>query len=150
MTLRQLGAILALLPASICLQAAELDDQAVWMQVDQQTGLIAEFPAVGRAEVIQDMGMLRSDLSEQRDELAHEADKKKFSVQDGVITAVMPGGLLYAAVRKQQHMQALTELHAVESQLDQLTSDSIEFTSAMYRVAGVRTEPGKVMVAALF
>jgi len=44
-------------------------------------------------------------------------------VKDGLITLVMPGGLLYAASRTHEHQQAADRLAAVDKEMDGIGED---------------------------
>jgi hypothetical protein len=77
------------------------------------------------------MGDLRSDLQGRKVRLSHQAETKEFTTKDGIITAILPGGLLYAAIKKQQHFQAVSKVKAVDEKLAELNDNLTEFHSSM-------------------
>lgn len=59
-------------------------------------------------------------------------EENRLDAKDVLIAVILPGGLLYAAVRKGDLEQAKVELAAVSEDLDELSRDRL----AMQAVAG--------------
>jgi len=145
MFIRQICALLTLLPAPFYLSAGEVTPgfsttpDAVWVEVNQQNGLITALLTVTPDRLIQQMGSLRSDLQGRKARLSHKAEAKKFTTKDGIITAILPGGLLYAAIKKQQHWQAVSKVQAVDEQLAELNENLDEFRASTVGTSIVAT-----------
>ena len=65
----------------------------------------------------------RSDLEVQRKTLAARIEKLKFNTVDALITIVMPGGLLYATVKRTKQTQRRQNLNLLTQDIEQLTGD---------------------------
>jgi len=145
MFLRQICALLALLSASFYLSASEATPgilttpDTVWVEVNPQNGLITALPTVTPDRLIQQMGSLRSDLQGRKARLSRKAEAKKFTTKDGIITAILPGGLLYAAVKKQRHWQAVSKVKMVDKQLADLNQNLDEFRASGFGTSIVAT-----------
>jgi hypothetical protein len=70
---------------------------------------------------------LQARLGQRKAELSVDEEAARFDAKDAVITLVMPGGLLYAAFRQQQHYQSASQFEQVSDQLDELRSDLVAF-----------------------
>lgn len=138
MSLLRLGALLALLQISAASQAAEAGTPAgassePWVEVNTGSGLITNLPAVNVNGLLAEMGEVRSSLQSRKEKLARAARASKFDLKDGLITVVVPGGLLYAMAVQQRHHRAMEKLAEVTVHLDNLTEEIIEFRSATTR-----------------
>ena len=92
---------------------------------------------------------LHSKLQLQKEELARLEQDRKFNFKDGLITVVVPGGLLYAAAIQQRHKQTKMALDNVTIRLDELTQEIIEFrftTSRQSLLAALRQPDAVTMV----
>lgn len=123
---------LALVPAlmfSVQTASAQEDDNAFknWLEFEHSEGLTTNLPTLPRAELKAQLAELQAELGERKAELSVEEEESRFDAKDAVITLVMPGGLLYAAFRQQQHHQTASQFEQVSDQLDELRSDLIAF-----------------------
>ncbi|MCP3670878.1 MAG: hypothetical protein GY814_10680 [Gammaproteobacteria bacterium] len=100
--------------------AAE-SSQALYVDYDNDNELVTNIPTPDTQELFLKVWELNNSLESKREKIAQSVKDSKFSVKDGVITAVVPGGLLYAAHKKLKHSQEKKKLAQVASQLDDVT-----------------------------
>ena len=98
-----------------------------WLKVQHSEGLTINLPALSRAELKARLAELQARLSHRKAELSVHEEDARFDAKDAVITLVLPGGLLYAAFRQQQHHQTASQFEQVSEQLDELRSDLVAF-----------------------
>jgi hypothetical protein len=72
----------------------------------------------------------RSTLQGQRDALAKQVAKQRFSSLDTLITIVMPGGLLYAAIKRGSQLEKRQDLAQLTQDINQLSGDLQSFEIA--------------------
>lgn len=101
--------------------------QSQWFQTEDSRGLITNFPALPRTQLIRQMGELRAELQDRKASLAVEEAQGRFDAKDAVIALVMPGGLLYAAYRQQRHHRIAAHEQQVSSELEELQADLVAF-----------------------
>ena len=82
-----------------------------------------QLPAVDRAILADDISTLRSQLIQRKQDLGEEVAERKMDGSDAVITAIMPGGLLYAGYKKMRYEQARDELERVAADIEELNGD---------------------------
>jgi hypothetical protein len=73
------------------------------------------------------MEAICADLEMQIAGLTRLAKEKKFSVKDGLITVILPGGLIYAAIVQQQYDQAVIRIKNAAARLDEMTRSLTEY-----------------------
>ncbi len=105
--------------------ATQLDDgSAAWMANRSLeaagNGLIYSLTVIDRQQLIKDIQALSQQLKQRQEDLSDTIQKNSFTATDALIVAAMPGGLIYAAVKRQRSRQAEKELDQVNSQLDNL------------------------------
>lgn len=137
MFILRLSAYLLLIQISLSTQATGLiaepivpTDASIWIQMDSQSGLVISLPAVSPYELMEQLAKTQSELEAQKSDLTRIAQESKFTIEDGIITAVMPGGLVYAAYVSQRHLRAVTRLASVSRQLIELSEDLSKFRAA--------------------
>ncbi|EGV49891.1 hypothetical protein [Candidatus Endoriftia persephone] len=96
------------------------------LQVDSQ-GFCSSLPSVDRVELSQHILKLHNNLQHQQAELTRAEIEKRFDSTDAVITIILPGGLLYAAYRKADHLKTKARLEQVSSDLNRLSVDLVAF-----------------------
>ena len=88
-------------------------------------GFIFDIQQVDPALLAEDVEKLRGFYIRHQHELAQKVDDKKLNAGDAIITVIMPGGLLYAGYRKQEHEKAKQALLVVTTELGELSDDLI-------------------------
>ncbi len=113
-------------------QAAEAVDTtgqgSSWFYMEQDNGLITNVPAAENHELIGSVRELKQSLSDRKEVLSNTVQEKKFKPKDAVITAVMPGGFLYASYKMMSYNNAKAELVALNSNIEELTMDMVRLT----------------------
>lgn len=89
-----------------------------------ETGLVYSLPVINQKQLASQIQDLSQQLRHRKADLSQRIEQNHFTATDAVIVAVVPGGLLYAAVKKQRTAQAERELSQVVSQLDSLAEFS--------------------------
>ena len=95
----------------------------------QDSGLVANFPAHDASATLQHVRSFQSNLQTRQTQCAENVENTRFKAHDTLITIVMPGGLLYAAAKKQQHEQAKQAYADITQQLQELQQDLAHFKS---------------------
>ena len=90
---------------------------------------VIQLPAVDHAALIEQVTTLRSQLIERKQVLAQTVEDKKLDSGDAIITAIMPGGLLYAGYKKARYEQARNELAQVNADIESLSGDLLAVAS---------------------
>ncbi|WP_428605613.1 hypothetical protein [Sedimenticola sp.] len=83
-------------------------------------GLLYSLPVVDRQQLSSEIHTLSQQLKQRREDLAQIIEQSQFTTKDALIIAALPGGFIYAAVKKQRSHQAQQEMSLVVSQLDSL------------------------------
>lgn len=81
----------------------------------------------------------RTTLQKQRSLLAKQVEKQRFSGLDTLITIVMPGGLLYAAIKRGNQLEGRQQFAQLNQDIHQLSGDLNHFEIAY----------GKMQIASL-
>ncbi len=88
-----------------------------------------QLPAVDREALIEQIVKLRSQFIKHKQALVQMVADKKLDGRDAVITAIMPGGLLYAGYKKARYEQARNELASVSTDIQELSADLLSLQS---------------------
>ncbi len=117
--------------------AEELTPQNQFICLDQGDGLRVTIPIFEEQALLNRLAVYHSDLNKQRSNYADRLENTKFDVKDVLITVIMPGGLIYAAAKQQQHNQVKTDLQDISKQLAELKLDmnQLALKSSMQSVA---------------
>jgi len=91
--------------------------------------LAIQLPEVDREALIEDLRTLRSQLIVRKQMLVLRVEDQKLDRSDALITAIMPGGLLYAGYKKARHEQTKSELAAVVADIEDLSGDLLAVQS---------------------
>jgi hypothetical protein len=94
-----------------------------WVETTGPRGLVGQVPDVDPQQLAENIEVLRDELLENQQQLVRTVEKTRMGAGDAVITAIMPGGLLYAGYRKREHSRARTALAAVSAAIEELTRD---------------------------
>lgn len=91
--------------------------------------LAIQLPDVDRAALMEQIRTLRSQLIQRKQALAQSVADRKLDGSDAIITAIMPGGLLYAGYKKARYKQAKDELARVSDDIEEFSSDLLAMQS---------------------
>ena len=95
-------------------------DLAVMVNSDN---LYIDLPSVDYNQLLKKIKSTRDYLTGQKQKYSKYLDKNQLNANDAVITAVLPGGLLYAAIRKSNLNQAESNLVEIKALITDLSSD---------------------------
>jgi pyruvate/oxaloacetate carboxyltransferase len=88
------------------------------------TGLLGfQLPDVDRGALVEKVEMLRGQLIERKQALARSLEDKKLDSGDALITAIIPGGLLYAGYKQLRYEQAKEELARINAEINEFSDD---------------------------
>jgi hypothetical protein len=121
----QLTLSLLLFSFSAVTVARPLDTQAdEWTHSrtleSDSSGLIYTLPEINPHALQSEVNTLSQQLQQRQEDLSAFIQENQFSATDAVIVAALPGGLIYAAVKKQRSVHAEKELNGVRNQIDAL------------------------------
>jgi hypothetical protein len=97
-----------------------------------EAGFYIDLPAVSPDQLVNLLRAYRASLIHQEEVLTHYLDEHKLTAKDTLLTVILPGGLLYAAIRTGDLEQAKAELAEVTDALAELARDLL----AMRAIAG--------------
>jgi hypothetical protein len=120
-TPHRLYTIIAMFFTAFMLQSAHAEQTLV--PISDTGRFTIQLPAVERAVLIEQVVTLRSQLIEHKQALLQNVADKKPDGRDAIITAIMPGGLLYAGYKKARYEQARNELASVSADIEELSAD---------------------------
>ncbi len=103
------------------------DDRFIKQDTD---GFCTSFRVVENGTLTKRIRAGRSTLQQRQATLAQRVSKQKFSGLDALITIVMPGGLLYAAIKRSNQLVKRQELTQLTQDINQLTGDLLTLESA--------------------
>ena len=128
------------MPVSVCAETATTPvtaDRHIrnFAPIANDGGFYIDLPAVNSSQVIGLIRAYRASLTHREQAISRYLEENRLDVKDMLIAAILPGGLLYAAVRKGNLEQAKVELAEMSEDLDELSRDLL----AMQAVAGELT-----------
>ena len=120
-TLNRLFISIAIFCAAFMLQTAHAEQAPVPMSALDQ--LVIQLPVIDHEALFEQVSKLRSLLIQRKQELVQIVADKKMDGGDAFITAIMPGGLLYAGYKKARYAQAKNELARVSANIEEFSGD---------------------------
>lgn len=134
-----LAAFLSIITVPVAALAETSADPAItdtqiptFAPVANDAGFYVALPAVDTDQLIARISAHRASLTHREQEVRQYLDDHQLGAKDVLITVIMPGGLLYAAVRKGNLQQAQADLDQITAATDELSRDLL----AMQAVAG--------------
>ncbi len=124
-TRNRLFIALVVFTASFMLQPAHAGQAP--LPVTNQPG--TQLPAVDRVALVKTIKKLRSQMIARKQALVLSVAEQKLDGGDAVITAIMPGGLLYAGYKKIRYDQAKNELARVSAEIEEFSADLLAMQS---------------------
>lgn len=121
--------------AGLTVQAGDFNNsvsyKAGWLYINQDDGLVVNIPAQETYEVLNQAQSVKSGLLAQKNRSAEEVENTRFKTSDTIIAMIMPGGLIYAAHKKQKHHQAKEDLTTITTQLEGV-KEGLDFLKIAY------------------
>jgi len=115
------------------LQTARAEQAPV--TVDALDQLVIQLPEIDREALIEQVSTLRSLLIQHKQKLMQIVADKKLDGGDAFITAIMPGGLLYASYKKARYEQAKNELARINADIEEFSGDLLVLQFSIVPVA---------------
>lgn len=106
-----------------------------WPTSTNGGGYFIDLPAANAKQLIVQIRTYRASLTQQEEEITQYIDENQLDVTDTLISVIMPGGLLYAAIRKGNLEEAKSELTRITADMNELSRDLL----AMQVMAGELT-----------
>jgi hypothetical protein len=125
---------IALFLVTALLQTAHADQTLQTTSLPTDLDGVA-LPDVDRETLVADLEQLRSALIRHKRELAQQVEDRKLNGNDALITAIMPGGLLYAGIRKARYENAKGALAALEADIAEMSADMLAMQDLTTTVA---------------
>jgi hypothetical protein len=94
-----------------------------WTRTANDAGFYIDLPAVNYNQLIGQIRIVLTSLTHRQEEITRYLDENQLDAKDALITAIMPGGLLYAAVRKGNLELAKAELTEITEAMAELSRD---------------------------
>ena len=113
-------------------------DSFVTLEIMDPDGVVVQLPTVDPLILLARVNARRSGLILRKVELIKQVEEARMDTGDVVITALLPGGLLYAGYRKLEFEQAKNNLAAVSADINELSHDLSVFQTDVGPVAVVR------------
>jgi len=105
--------------------------------VKMSDGLVTAEPRISQQELNNALTDCKHLISMRSQKLEEYIEENRITAKTGVIAAIMPGGLIYLAVRKASLSDANDKLETLQLDMDDLQTDTL----------ALRVEQGPVLVA---
>jgi len=131
--LAAIASLLSLPVAALAETPATADTRGpIFAPAANAAGFYVVLPAVDTEQLIDRISAHRASLTQREQQIRDYLEDHQLGAEDVLITVIMPGGLLYAAVRKANLQQAQAELDQINAAMDELSRDLV----AMQALAG--------------
>jgi hypothetical protein len=125
--IRRLGLMLLLAGFGVQAMAAGADIQ--WTPKTVKGGFTVTVPVIDNDALVDEIVAQKIELTQDEKLLSLEMEQKRFKRKDTVLAALLPGGMLYAAIKKNAHSQVVQDHERVSSRLKEITTDLAAFTA---------------------
>ena len=98
-----------------------------WAHKTVKGGFSVALPSINMDALVDEIATLKVALKHDKKLLFRRAEQKRMKGKDTVLSVLMPGGLLYAAYKKNAHARAVQQHALVSSQLQEITTDLVAF-----------------------
>ena len=110
--------------AEIAAEPVTLDTQnRNWTHTINTDGLYLDLPSVNYNHLIKQIRTSHAHLTQRKHENTRYLDENQLNSKDALIIVIIPGGLLYAAIRKSNLEKAQSELAEITEVMDELSYD---------------------------
>ena len=135
-TTNRLFISIAIFCTASMLQTARAEQAPVTVSTLDQ--LVIQLPVIDHEALIEQVSTLRSLLIQRKQQLVQIVADKKLDGGDAFITAIMPGGLLYAGFKKARYEQAKNELARISADIEEFAGDLLVLQFRLVPVAMAR------------
>ncbi|WP_126453148.1 hypothetical protein [Sulfuriflexus mobilis] len=105
--------------------AAEREGLFELHMVRMADGLVTAEPKLSQQELDDALAECRHLIHARSHRLEDYIEENRITAKTGIVAAVMPGGLIYLAVRKSQLNDANAKLENLQADMDNLQSDTL-------------------------
>ena len=123
--------------AGFGIQAAAASADIQWTPKIVKGGFTVKVPGIDNDALVGEIAALKIALMHDKKLLSSKVEQKRFKSKDTMLAALLPGGLIYAAYKKNAHAQAVRDYELTSSQLKEITTD----------LAALTTIDGPILVA---
>lgn len=102
-----------------------------WFYIEHDGGLTSVLPATNTLELLYQVQQLRNTKLARQTELNKTLEESRFGIKDALISAIVPGGLMYATMKNMELKRAESKLENVSIELVQLNKDLEMLTSTV-------------------
>lgn len=120
---------LMLLFASFGVPAAAAGADIQWTPQAIKGGFTVNVPGINNDALVDEIAALKIALRHDKKLLSLQAEQKRFKSKDTVLAALLPGGLIYAAYKKNAHARAVQDYELTSSQLKEITTELIALST---------------------
>jgi hypothetical protein len=132
----KLFALIAIISSVFRLSPAFAEEPPV--SVAAPAKLAIQLPQVDREALVEMLGDLRTQLILRKQALLQQVADSQLDGGDALITAIMPGGLLYAGYKKARYENTKSELDRVSEDIEEYSDDILALQSAPVPMAMAR------------
>jgi hypothetical protein len=104
-------------------------DNPGWAHVANEGGFYTPLPMVNRTQLIALLRNYQEALAEREEEISRYLGESRMDAKDVLITVIMPGGLVYAAIRKANIEEAREQLSEITDDMTELSQDLLVMQS---------------------
>jgi hypothetical protein len=124
---------IAIFCAALMSQAARAEQLLLTVSIKDL--LSTQLPDVDQQALVEKISALRSQLIQRKQALLQIVEDSDLDGRDAILSAILPGGLIYAGFKKARHEQAQDELAQVNADIQEYSSDILAMQPAPSPVA---------------
>ena len=102
--------------------------EILWAPKQDVAGFMVMAPSISIDALVDDVISLKIVLKHDEKRLSHQIEKKRVTGNDTFLSFLLPGGMLYAAYKKNVHANVVREHKLVSTQIKGITEDIAALT----------------------
>ena len=138
-TITRLVISITTLIAVLPLQTAHAEQSMLTMVTPSH--FIVQLPEVDRESLVERIATLRSQLIARKQALVQNVAERQLKGSDAILTAILPGGLLYAGYKKIRYEQAKNELDRISADIEEFSDDLIAMQTPSQQIVAAALQP---------
>ncbi|MCK4742291.1 MAG: hypothetical protein KAT25_00575 [Sulfuriflexus sp.] len=103
--------------------------EILWTPEQDVAGFMVMEPSINIDALVDDVVTLKIALKQDEKRLSRQVEQKRITGNETWLSFLLPGGMLYAAYKKNAHTNAIREHKLVSSQLLDITVDLVALTT---------------------
>lgn len=116
--------MVASLSISGWVNAAEIQ----WIPKQDSAGFTVNIPSISIEGLVNDVVTVKSALRHDEKLLSNRVERGRISGKESLLSLLLPGGMIYAAYKKNEHANAVREHKLVSAQIKGITEDLAALT----------------------